>query len=1678
MARRDVELVIRAKDQAAKAVKAITSAIDALSTSQNTLGKSSKNTDTALSRLGIAVAGLDKQFRGLTVAAKIAAELDKAEKASKRLEKTVKSTADELKRLATDTDKASAANTKLQAESTKAGASIKRQAAAVKVAKAAQTEFNGTLNRAVAARNKLVVAEQRLAGQVTAQQAKVAAASAKYKTLGATIEQTVGPTKRLQQQFTAANNALTRHTERLEVVKGKYATTKVGIASATGEISRLKDSLASASGNFAKQNTALATAKTKYTELKGSAKAAADQLRRLNADASKTKSVLEGQNAALEKSQVEMKQLAVAAGQADKALAALAGKSGAVLKQAFDKQRRALLETRREWKKAEVSIASLARTTAKIGPPTLQVAEAMTRARIEAARGKQEYLAQRDGLNQLSQVLRKSGTDIDSLRAKQQQFVAIQGRTGAALVQIRAKATQAASSNRVLAAATAQAAGGLNRVSNAARRAGAANQRAAGQTNALSASFKRIYGDTRKSLSFLQRLRGQVLATIAAYGGFQGVVRLLGATLAAYQKLEAATSRLRVVLDGDQPKVVQELDFIRRTANRLGLEMGALAQEYTKFAIATKGTNLEGAKTRKIFVSVAEAGRVAKLSTEQVKRVFVALTQIASKGTVQMEELRQQLGDSIPGAIQIMARAAGFGVDEIDKFYKAIQDGQVSADTLLEFADELDTLYGDQLGKALQTTTAQLGKLQNAAFQALLAFGEAGVIPALTRLFKELTETLQAGDFQSFAVRVSAAVGTIIDAVTLLLSNWRLVVVAFGAVAGAKLIPFFFAAAVAVKRFVVATAAIPAAMAASRAGMTLFAASTGTATTALTGLRIAWSALIASTGVGIFLAAVGAGVALWATRTDEATDAMAEHLKQVDAVKNAYDKAGGSVEDWASEIKNLTVTEAVSNLERLIPVAEEIQASFDRFDPGLRDIGVPVRAVRDFKELTDAVQEGELSAAAFRKAFDELAQKHDFSLELRESVKELTDSLYDAQEAVTEQKAVLDVLRGTTDENTTAVLKLRKATDDAAGASKKFDSALDDLNDQVAKVTDGLKKMKGEAELEEAFSSAAKAAITIGQLQLAVASFNTGIAAIGSGKALKGLAGITDKLEAASKFIREREGFISTAAFDVNAQRAGFGSDTTTLSDGTIKKITAGMRVSVADSNRDLRRRLTTEFLPKVVQRIGKDNFETLDASQTAVLASLAYNFGNLPRSIAKVIKDGGTPKEVADAIRALGQTASAKRKNLTGRRNLEAGVFEGAGTPQTVEARAKAQVKADAEAAKIAAKIRDEEIKAAEKKNELADSFHEKQALTLENQQFELDNSQKDLLTRETAKALREAELAAQKAGTVVTDEERQKIIEITEARFREKAILEAKNATLQTAKDAEERVNQLLAQRAELEKQIAIYKEQGNTEKTVELKEELLRVNEQLIAATQNAIAMHNAIGGSAADTSIAKLQTTALEARNLAASGGTAHGAWARVGDLFASGLTNAFDQFAQAVANGEDVGEAARKAFLKFASDFLRQIAQMIIKQAIMNALKAFGGGGGGGSAFGSLFGAGHTGGIVGSKRIGSGNRTRRVDPGVFAGAQRFHDGGLIGLNPNETAAILKKNEEVLTESDPRNALNGGLAPTAAPAAAPVIKVVNAIDGGSFLSEGLNSKVGEKALLNFMKANAGAVSAALS
>lgn len=135
-----------------------------------------------------------------------------------------------------------------------------------------------------------------------------------------------------------------------------------------------------------------------------------------------------------------------------------------------------------------------------------------------------------------------------------------------------------------------------------------------------------------------------------------------------------------------------------------------------------------------------------------------------------------------------------------------------------------------------------------------------------------------------------------------------------------------------------------------------------------------------------------------------------------------------------------------------------------------------------------------------------------------------------------------------------------------------------------------------------------------------------------------------DWVDVSAQVLRDLEGFKEEPYYDVNAYRAGYGSDTYTTEDGTIKTVQKGSFVSREDAERDLYRRIKTEFGARAKQAAG-DAWDSYNPMQKAALTSIAYNYGSIPKRISSAVKSGN-PEAVSEAILSLADDNEGINRN------------------------------------------------------------------------------------------------------------------------------------------------------------------------------------------------------------------------------------------------------------------------------------------------------------------------------------------------------------------------------------------------------------------------------------------------
>lgn len=192
------------------------------------------------------------------------------------------------------------------------------------------------------------------------------------------------------------------------------------------------------------------------------------------------------------------------------------------------------------------------------------------------------------------------------------------------------------------------------------------------------------------------------------------------------------------------------------TAERLGLDLVATERGFSGLLAASRGTAIER-EASAIFEGVANAAAALQLPAEQVQGALTAIEQIMSKGKVQAEELRGQLGERIPGAFQIAARAMGVTTAELDEM---LQAGELLAEDFLpRLARQLREEFGAAARDAATGATADFNRFRNAFVEAQREFSGSGFLDGITDGMRAITEALRDPGTQEGLTRFGQVLG-------------------------------------------------------------------------------------------------------------------------------------------------------------------------------------------------------------------------------------------------------------------------------------------------------------------------------------------------------------------------------------------------------------------------------------------------------------------------------------------------------------------------------------------------------------------------------------------------------------------------------------------------------------------------------------------------------------------------------------------------------------------------------------------------------------------------------------------------------------------------------------------------------------------------------------------------------
>ena len=509
----------------------------------------------------------------------------------------------------------------------------------------------------------------------------------------------------------------------------------------------------------------------------------------------------------------------------------------------------------------------------------------------------------------------------------------------------------------------------------------------------------------------------QAAGLVAAYAGISGIissVRSVNETGMAFQGLGTALE----TITGSSAGARAEMKFLEEQAERLGLNLLETAQSYMQIAAAAKGTELAGDGTRQIFTAIAEASTVLQLSVDQTNGALRAIGQIMSKGKVQAEELRGQLGERLYGAFQLAARGMGITTAELDKM---LEQGQVIAEDFLpKFAAEIRKTFSDGVPAASMTARAEMNRFNNAILEIERTIAASGFLDGMTQGYRTLNKTLEdpavVDAARELGQTLGSAIATAAEGLAYLIENADLAVTAIGGLVIARTVA---GAVTLLNASIAGNAGLIVGLHMANSISTAFAirlvaveSATKLATLAMVGFRSALMLVGGPVGLAVL---AGIAVLKLASGHDAAAKAARDHAIELKEIKEELGKTAEAASDLSEA---LSESESVYRFTKQLETAKEniidlqkelkfggIGGFWDQFSR----FGKPLQ--NDLYQIRQAFNQGKLSATEYSEALFKLATKYPDFGEQAEEVQQQVFALLAAERAAKKAAAALDELR-------------------------------------------------------------------------------------------------------------------------------------------------------------------------------------------------------------------------------------------------------------------------------------------------------------------------------------------------------------------------------------------------------------------------------------------------------------------------------------------------------------------------------------------------------------------------------------------------------------------------------------------------------------------------------------------
>lgn len=1126
----------------------------------------------------------------------------------------------------------------------------------------------------------------------------------------------------------------------------------------------------------------------------------------------------------------------------------------------------------------------------------------------------------------------------------------------------------------------------------------------------------------RTALSFVQRVRSEILSLVSAYIGLYAAVTQVQQAFQAGAQIQGARNTLFAANNNDISAANDELEYLSQLADATGQRFLTLTEQYAKMRAAAKNSNVTLNSQRLIFEALAEAGSVMRVSAEGMEGAFTAVTQIFSKGKIQAEELRGQLGDRLPVAVGLLAK--GLGVTEA-KLNDMMEAGELTSASLIALGLAAKTEFGAALAKSLQEPEAQFNLLLNVVDRLRVAFRDAAAEEGLGKALQDINEAISSKEMQEGVQALARGFVALVEAIPEVIELARALKPLLIALVPAFALKLLMSFAAGMKGLAIATRGAEGAVKAFK--LTAFGW-VSVIFLVIEAVKFAYDEFESFRETIDKLGEVATEVWRWIKdSTVEALDAMKAGLQEAKVFTTKFE---GS---WDKLL--ISIQQGFIKAEIYIK----------KFESGVKTAWNAVASA--YATLYDAVGMDAL-ADGIRKnlvVFDDTEARID-SLNKKLAELDLKGGVID-EETKREIESILsgDITGGTAKKEFTGASQIASAAElELAQLNSTAKAAAEKAAKERTKLASTLKDdiLRIEKEIIEAradLTGDEQKKLELRQQEIA-ASFEPlmqKLRAVGDTKAiarLEELIRLQQQVEAqntASRIGKGEKKLVDAQLKEAEKQAKA------------ISRLYKGLRDDILNVERDI--------LAAQGELAGTPAFAL--ANQ---LESIRAEYAKLLEDL-RVVTAKGTAEQRKGAQAAIGKVEELIKLEQT-KASIDTSIDRS---------------KSDEEEVNRLIERRDRQIELINVKREnglLTSLEAEKQILAVQNEYVD-KIEQAAQLARDGAKAVTESSAATedQKRAAEALADEMQHILGITEKQNYE---------LFKGARINEDLAGGMADGLLEVGTQLGKVIDGTNdwADAWVNVRDVMRSFFADLLANWAKALADNamlellgggdqkgGGVGGAIAGVlnGVAGGQSPAVaqpEGQQPEETGMAMFGDWfSGLGDT----ITGAWDDFSGIFTSKTDQNTQATE---KGASSIISGLLGALISgfQSIVAAIFTSSAAEGASSAAGSAAGAAvaHRGMRVGAPY----GTTRSMSAAMLASAQRYHQGGVVGLKRDEVPAILQKGEMVLNRSDTRSYLGGS-----APSQPQNIKIVNTFDTGTVLSEGLSTPAGGKAFINYVRAN---------